>query len=38
MVLSPRAQGEALTALLRRTMGVSWSSSDGLQLDFHRMA
>ena len=38
MVLSPRAQGEALTALLRGTMDASWSSSDGLQLDAHRMA
>ncbi len=38
MVLSPRAQGEALTALLRGTMDASWSSSDGLQLDAHRLA
>jgi hypothetical protein len=37
LVLSPRAQGEALTGLLRGTMDARWSSSDGLHLDVHRM-
>jgi hypothetical protein len=37
MVLSPRAQGEALAALLRGTIDESWSSSDGLRMDVHRM-
>jgi hypothetical protein len=38
IVLSPRAQGEVLTALLRGTMDAGWSSSDGLCLDVHRLA
>ena len=38
MVLSPRAQGEALTALLRGTLDESWRSSAGLRLDTYRMA
>jgi hypothetical protein len=36
MVLSPRAQGEALAELLRGTMDANWSSSDGLRIDVHR--
>jgi hypothetical protein len=38
MVLSPRAQGEALSALLQGKMDASWSSSDGLRLDVQRLA
>jgi hypothetical protein len=38
MVLSPRAQGETLTALLRGSVDFGWSSSDGLKVDAHRMA
>jgi hypothetical protein len=37
MVLVPRAQGEALTALLRGSMDATWSSSDGLRLDIQRL-
>jgi hypothetical protein len=38
MVLSPRAQGEALAALLQGSVSASWLSSDGLRLDIQRLA
>jgi hypothetical protein len=37
MVLSPRAQGEALDALIGRTLRPEWKSSDGLALQAARL-
>jgi hypothetical protein len=38
MILSPRAQGEALTALLQGSVDAGWSSSDGLRLEVDPLA
>jgi hypothetical protein len=37
MVKSPRAQGEALSMLLRGGLGMNWVSSDGLSLTSTRL-